>query len=122
MLVVKCSLHVHQQVLHRDVFTFIQRVGPFTRVPMETGKDVGAHTGLMILLKKGIYVKMPECVHHLRPRIGRLEDRHIQSCWCQPFPFPTPPAASTSMLAAHSLTHSGVSIRVWCSPVWGGRG
>ena len=27
-LVAKCSLHVHQQVPHRDVLTFIQRVGP----------------------------------------------------------------------------------------------
>ena len=31
-LVAKCSLHVHQKVLHRDVLTFIQHAGPFTRV------------------------------------------------------------------------------------------
>ena len=89
---------------------------------METGKDVGVHTGLIILLKKGIYIKTSERVHHPCPRIGRLEDWHVQSCWHQPFPFPTSPAASAPMLAAHSLTHSGVSIRVWHSPVWGGRG
>ena len=121
-LVAKCPLHVHQQVPHRDVFTFVQRVGPFTCVPTETGEDVGAHTGLIILLKKGIYIETPECVHHLHPQISRLEDRHIQSRWHQLFPFPTPPVASVPTLAACSLTHSGVSIRVWCSPFWGGRG
>ena len=121
-LVAKCSLHVHQQVLHRDVLTFIQNAGPFTWVPMETGKDVGAHTGLIILLQKGIYIKTPECVCHLHPWIGRLEDWHIQPHWCQPFPFATPPAASSPMLVTHSLTHSGVSIRVWHSPIWGRRG
>ena len=113
-LVAKCPLHVHQQVQHRDVFTFVQCAGPFTQVPMETGKDVGVHTGL--------YIEMPEHVCHLHPQIGQLEDQHIQSCWHQPFPFPTPPAASAPMPAAHSLTHSGVSIRVWDSPIWGGRG
>ena len=92
MLVAKCPLHVHQQVLHRDVFTF------------------------------GIYIKMPECACHLHPQIGQLEDQHIQSRWCQPFHFPTPPAASVPMPVACSLTHSGVSVRVWHSPVWGGRG
>ena len=122
MLVAKCPLHVHQQVPHGDVFTFVQRVGPFTRVPRETGEDVGVHTGLIILLKKGIYIKMPERVRHLHPQIGRLEDRHIQSRWCQPFPFPTPPVASVPTPATCSLTHSGVSIRVWCFPIWGGRG
>ena len=122
MLVAKCPLHVHQQVPHRDVFTFIQCAGPFTWVPMETGEDVGVHTGLIILLKKGISIKMPERVHHLLPWIGRLEDRHIQSHWCQLFPFPTSPVASAPMLVTHSLTHSGVTIRVWHSLVWGGRG
>ena len=121
-LVAKCPLHVHQQVPHRDVFAFIQHAGPFTQVPMETGEDVEAHTGLIILLKKGIYIKAPECVHHLCPWIGRLKDWHIQSHWCQPFPSPTPSVASAPMLAARGLTHSGVSIRVWHSPVWGGRG
>ena len=121
-LVAKCSLHVHRQVPHRDVFTFTQHAGPFTWVPTETGKDVGAHTGLIILLKKGIYIKTPEHVRYLHPWIGQLEDRHIQSCWQQPFPFPTPPVASVPMLVACSLTHSGVSIGVWYSPVWGGRG
>ena len=122
MLVAKCSLHVHQQVPHRDVFALVQHAGPFTWVPTETGKDVGAHTGLIILLKKGIYVKAPECVHYLRPWIGRLKDQHIQSHWCQPFPFPTPSVASVPMPVAHSLTHSGVSVGVWRSHVWGGRG
>ena len=82
----------------------------------------GGHTGLIILLKKGVYIKAPERVHHLCPWISRLKDRHIQSCWCQPFPLPTPSVASVPMPVAHSLTHSGVSIRVWCSPVWGGEG
>ena len=121
-LVAKCSLHVHQQVPHGDVFALIQRADPFTRVPTETGKDVGAHTGLIILLKKGIYIKVPEHVCHLHPWISRLKDRHIQSRWHQSFPFPTPSAASVPMPAAHSLTCSGVSIRVWHYPVWGGRG
>ena len=34
-LVAKCSLHVHQQVPHRDVFAFVQCADPFTRVPMK---------------------------------------------------------------------------------------
>ena len=119
LLVAKCSLHVHQQVPHRDVFTFVQHAGPFTRVSTKTGKDVGVHTGLIILLQKGIHV---ERVHHFRPQIGRLEDWHIQSCWCQPFSFPAPPAASAPLLVTRHLTRSGVSIGVWCSPVWGGRG
>ena len=80
-LVAKCPLHVHQQVPHRDVFALVQCAGPFTRVPTETGKDVGAHTGLIILLKKDIYIEAPEHVHHLRPWIGQLKDWHIQSCW-----------------------------------------
>ena len=64
-------------------------LGPFAQVPMETGKDVGAHTSLIILLEKGIYIEVPECVHHLFPWISRLKDRHIQSRGCQPFPLPT---------------------------------
>ena len=121
-LVAKCPLHVHQQVPHRDVFTLIQCVGPFAWVPTETGEDVEVHTSLIILLKKGIHIKTPERVHHLHPWISRLKDWHIQSCWHPPFPLPTPSAASAPMLVAHSLTRSGVSIRVWHSPVWGGRG
>ena len=118
-LVAKRPLHVHQQVLHRDVLTLVQCAGPFTQIPTETGEDVGVHTSLIILLKKGIYVEAPECVHHLCPWIGRLEDRHIQSCRRQPFPLPTP---SVPMLVTGSVTRSGASIRVWCAPVWGGRG
>ena len=121
-LVAKYPLHVHQQVPHQDVLTLVQGVGPFAQVPTETGEDVGAHTSLIILLKKGIYIEAPEHVHHLRPWISGLEDWHIQSCGCQLFPLPTPSMASAPMLMTCSLTHSGVSIRVWCSPVWGGRG
>ena len=79
--------------------------GPFARVPMDTGEDVGAHTSLIILLEKGIYIKTPERVCHLHPWIGRLKDWHIQSRGHQPFPLPTPSAASAPMPAAHSLTH-----------------
>ena len=122
VLVAKCPLHVHQQVPHRDVLALVQRAGPFAWVPTETGEDVGAHTGLIILLKEGIYIEAPERVCHLRPWISQLKDWHIQSHRHQPFPFPTPSAASVPMLAAHSLTGSGVSIRVRCSPVWGRRG
>ena len=115
-LIAKCPLHVHQQVPHRDVLALIQHAGPFAQVLMETGEDVGAHTSLIVLLEEGIYIKAPERVCHLHPWIGRLKDWHIQSCRHQPFPLPTPSVASAPMPAAHSLTHSGVSIRVWCPP------
>ena len=121
-LVTECFLHVHQQVPHGDIFALIQCVGPFVGVPMETGEDVGVHTGLIILLEEGIHIKVPERVHHLHPWISRLKDRHIQSCGCQPFPLPTSSAASAPMLAACSLTRHGVSIRVQCPPVQGGGG
>ena len=85
-------------------------------------EDVGVHTGLIILLQKGIHIEMPEHVCHFHPWIGRLKDQHIQSHWCPPFSFPAPPVASVPMLVTCCLTRSGVSIRVWCSPVWGGRG
>ena len=114
MFVAKCLLHVHQQVPHRDVFTLIQRAGPFAQVLTETGKDVGAHTSLIILLKEGIYIEAPEHVRHLWPWIGQLKDQHTQSCEHQQFPLPTPSVASALMLVARSLTHSGVSIRVLC--------
>ena len=117
-LVAECLLHVHQQVPHRDIFALIQHAGPFTGVPTKTGEDVGAHTGLIILLEEGIHIEVPERVCHLRPWIGQLKDWHIQSRGCQPFPLPTPPVASTPMPVAHSLTFNGVSIRVWCPPVW----
>ena len=69
-LVAECPLHVHQQVLHRDVLALIQHVGPFAWVPTETGKDVGAHTSLIILLEEGIYIEVPGCVCHLHPQIS----------------------------------------------------
>ena len=69
-LVTKCLLHVHQQVLHGDILALIQHAGSFARVPMETGKDVGAHAGLIMLLKKGIHIEAPEHVHHLGPWIS----------------------------------------------------
>ena len=119
-LVAKCPLHVHQQVLHRDVLALIQRAGPFAWVPTETGEDVGVHTSLIILLEKGVYIEVPERVCHLHPWIGRLKDRHIQSCGHQPFPLPTPSVASAPMPAV-SLAVEYPS-RVWRSPVWGGRG
>ena len=56
-LVTECLLHVHQQVPHGDILALIQRAGPFGRVPMETGEDVGAHAGLIILLEEGIHIK-----------------------------------------------------------------
>ena len=117
-IVAKCLLHVHQQVPHRDVFALVQCAGSFAQVPTETGKDVGVHTGLIILLEEGVHIEVPERVCHLRPWIGRLKDWHIQSCGCQLFPLPTPSAASAPMLVTHSLTCSGVSIRVQCPPVW----
>ena len=70
MLVAKCPLHVHQQVPHRDVLALVQRAGPFTQVPTETGKDVGVHTSLIIMLEEGIYIEVPERVRHLHPWIG----------------------------------------------------
>ena len=116
-LVTKRLLHVHQQVLHRDILAFIQCVGPFTRVPTETGKNMRAHACLIILLQEGIHIKPPECVHHLHPWISRLEDQHIQSCRSQLL-LPTPSVVPVSMLMDCSLTCSGVSIRVRCSSVW----
>ena len=121
-LVAKCPLHVHQQVLHRDVLTLIQRVGPFTQVSTETGEDVEVHSSLIVLLEKGTYIEVPEYVCHLHPWISQLKDRHIPSHGCQPFPLPTASVAFVPTLVTHSLTHSGVSIRVWHSPVLGGRG
>ena len=56
------------------------------------------------------------------PGSVNLKDRHIQSHGHQPFPLPTLSVASALTLASHSLTRSGVSIRVWYSPVWAGRG
>ena len=120
MLVAECLLHVHQQVPHGDVFALIQCVGPFAGVPTETGEDVGTHTGLIILLWEGVHIKAPEHVRHLGSWISRLKDRHIQSHGRQPFPLPTPSVAPAPMLAACSLTHSGVSIRIQCPSVRGG--
>ena len=108
---------MHQQVPHGDIFALIQCVGPFAGVPMETGKDVRVHTGLIILLEEGVHIKAPERVCHLHPWMGQLKDRHIQSHGHQLFPLPTPSVAPAPMLAACSLTHSGVSIRVWCPSV-----
>ena len=122
VLVTECLLYVHQQVPHRDILAFIQHVGPFAGIPTETGKDVGAHACLIILLKEGIHIKPPECVHHLHLWIGQLKDWHIQSCRCQPFFLPTPSAAPVPMPVACGLTHSGVPIGVWCPSVWGGGG
>ena len=115
--VTKCLLHVHQQVLHRDILAFIQCAGPFTRVPMETGKNMRVHAGLIILLEEGIHIEPPKCVHHLHPWIGQLKDWHIQSCRCQLLLLPTFFVAPASMLMACSLTCSGVPIRVRCPSV-----
>ena len=121
-LVTECLLHVHQQVPHGDILALIQHMGPFAGVTPETGEDVGVHAGLIILLEEGIHIKEPEHVHHLGSWIGQLKDRHIQYHGHQLFPLPTPSVAPASMPVAHSLTHSGVSIRVRCPSVWGGGG
>ena len=118
VFVTKSLLHVHQQVLYRDILAFVQGVGPFTGVPTETGKDMRVHTGLIILLKEGIHIKPPECVHHFCSWISRLEDLHIQSFRSQPLLLPTPSTAPASMPMACGLTCSGVTIKVWHSPVW----
>ena len=116
--VTKRLLHVHQQVLHRDILAFVKGVGPFTGVPVETGKNMRAHAGLIILLKEGIHIEPPERVHHFHSWISRLEDQHIQSCRSQPLLLPTPSAAPASMPMTCGLTCSGVTIRVQHSPVW----
>ena len=113
-LVAKCPLYVHQQVPHRDVLALIQHAGPFTRVPTETGEDVGVHTSLIILLKKGIYIEAPECLHHLHPWICRLKDRHIQSRGHQLFPLPTPSAAYAGSLQSHSQWSIHQSLALPC--------
>ena len=119
VFVTECLLHVHQQVLHGDIFALVQGVGPFTCwVPTETGKDMRVHTGLIILLKEGVHIKMPECVHHFCTWISLLKDQHIQSCRSQPLLLPTPSVAPAMVLMTCSLACCGVTIRVWCSPVW----
>ena len=60
-----------------------------------------------------------QSVRHLHPWLGQLKDWHIQSHGHQPFPLPTPSAASARVPVACSLTCSGVSIRVQCPPVQG---
>ena len=55
--VTKHLLHVHQQVLHKDILAFVQGAGPFTGVPVETGKDMRMHTGLIILLREGVHIE-----------------------------------------------------------------
>ena len=116
--VTKHLLHVYQQVLHRDILAFIQDVGPFTRVPMEAGKDMWVDTGLIILLKEGVHIEMPECVRHFHTWISQLEDRHIQSCRSQLLLLPTPSMAPALAPMACGLACHGVPIRVQCSPVW----
>ena len=71
MFVAECLLHVHQQVLHRDIFTLIQHVGPFAQVPTETGEDMGVNTSLIVLLKEGIYIEVPE-------HVSSIYRRHIE--------------------------------------------
>ena len=110
--------HVHQQVLHRDIFAFIEGVGPFTWVPTETGKDMRAHTGFIILLKEGINIKTPECVCYFHTWVSQLKDWHVQSCRSQLLLLPTPPVAPVMMPMACGLTGSGITIRVQCSRVW----
>ena len=121
-LVTECLLHVHQQVPHGDILAHIQHAGPFAGVPTETGEDVGAHADLIILLEEGVHIKVPEHVCHLSPWISQLKDQHIQSRGCQPFLLPSPSVAPVPTPLAHSLTCSGVSIRVQCPSVWGGEG
>ena len=109
-------LNLIQCPYHGIVVTLVTK--PFTRVPMETGKNMRAHVCLIILLKEGIHIKLPECVRHFCPQISRLEDRHIQSCRSQPLLLPPPSLAPASMLMDCGLACSGVPIRVWCFPVW----
>ena len=116
--ITKRLFHVHQQVLHGDIFAFIEGLGPFTWVPVETGKDMRAHTGFIILLEEGINIKTPECVCYFHTWVGRLKDRHVQSHRSQPLLLPTPPVAPVMMLMAYGLVGSGITIRVQCSPVW----
>ena len=120
-LVTEHLLHVHQQVLHRDILAFIQCMGPFTRVPTKTGKNVRAHACLIILLKEGVHFEPPERVQYLHPWIGQLKDWHIQPHRHQPLLLPTSSAAPASTLTACGLTHSGVPIGVQCPSVWRGR-
>ena len=112
-LVTKCLLHVHQQVPHGDILAFIQHAGPSAGVPIETGKNGGVHACLIILLKKGIHIEVPECVHHLYPWIGQLKDWHIQSHRCQLLLLSTPSVAPASMPVACGLTHSDVPLCPW---------
>ena len=116
--ITKCFFHVHQQVLHRDIFSFIEGASPFSWVPTETGKDMRAHTGFVILLKEGINIKMPECVCYLCTWVGQLKDLHVQSHRSQPLLLPTPPVAPVTMPTGCCLASSGITIRVQCSPVW----
>ena len=117
-LVTKCLLHVHQQVLHGDILAFVQCAGSFAMVLVETSKNVRAHACLIILLKEGVHIELPECVCHFRLQIHRLEDQHIQSCGSQSLLLPTPSVAPALMPMDCGLTCSGVPIGVWCSSIW----
>ena len=114
VLITKCLFHVHQQVLHEDIFAFIEGVGPFTWVPTETGKDMRAHTGFVILLEEGSNIKTPECAHYFRTWVGRLKDQHVQSCRSQPLLLPTPPVAPVMTPMAYSLTGGGITNTPLC--------
>ena len=70
--VTKHLFHVQQQALHGDIFAFIQGAGPFTWILTETCKDMGVHTGLVILLEEGIHIKM--CVCHFCTWISQLKE------------------------------------------------
>ena len=116
--ITKHLFHVHQQVLHGDIFASNQGAGPFTWVPAETGKDMRVHAGFIILLEEGINIKMPECVRHLHTWISQLKDWHVQSCRSQQLLPPTPLVAPAMMLTAYGLISGEVIIEVQGSPVW----
>ena len=116
-LVAKGPLHVHQQVPHRDVFALVQCAGPFTRVPMKTGEDVGCILASSYCSRKAsaskcqsVYVTSTHGSVDLKIGISNLAgaNRFLSLLPLRLCQWP-----------AISLT---ASVRVWHSPVWGGRG
>ena len=122
-LITECLLHVHQQVLHGGILAFIQCGGPFTMVPMETGKNVRVHACLIILLKEGIHIDHQSVYVTSAPGSVdlKISISSLAGASCFFSLLPLWPLHLGWQPAVCSLTCSGVPIGVQCPSVWGGR-